>query len=48
MYADDTKVSGLVNNVKAEISYRMTLIHWSFGPILGSFVSTLTNVKYFT
>ena len=33
--------------VKTEISYRRTLMHWSIGQILGGFVSTLTNVKYF-
>ena len=47
MYADDSKVHVQSTIVETKISYRRTLMHWLIGQILGSFVSTLRNVKYF-
>ena len=48
MYADDTKSLVQSTIVKTEISCRWTLMHWSIGQILGSFILTLIYVKYFT
>ena len=48
IYADDTKSIVQSTTVKTEISYRRTLMYWSIWQILGSFVSTLQNVKYFS